>query len=348
MKNKPFVSLLMPIRNEAAYIDGCLKSVLSQDYPKDCLEIIVADGMSTDNTREIVTKLSSKIGNVRLIDNMQRIVSTGLNAALREAKGEIIVRVDGHCEIAPDYVTQCVKHLQKNGADGVGGPIETIGETFWAKTIAVAMSSPFGVGGSAFRTMKEKEMFVDTVAFPAYSRRVIENAGLFDEELVRNQDDEYNYRLRSLGYKLLLAPDIHSRYYSRSSIRSLWRQYFQYGYWKVRVMQKHPRQMSLRQFVPLAFVLSLLLSGLTALIFPFGKFLLITIVMFYMLANLIVSARAAMKTDWKLFFALPLAFTTLHIGYGSGFLIGLFKFWHRWSSTTVQRRISNTKFYPTE
>src|SRR4030095_7407833 len=162
-------------------------------------------------------------------------VATGLNGALREARGEIVVRVDGHCEVAPDYLRCCVSHLVHDGVEAVGGPLETIGESVIARAIATAMSFRFGVGGSAFRVVKSGTQFTDTVAFPAYTRAVIDRAGPFDEELVRNQDDEYNYRLRKLGVKILLAADVRSRYYSRATLRKLGSQYFQYGYWKVRV-----------------------------------------------------------------------------------------------------------------
>jgi glycosyltransferase involved in cell wall biosynthesis len=334
MTTLPFVSLVLPIRNEATHIEGCLQSVLAQDYPNECLEIIIADGMSSDGTREIVQRAISERKNIHLINNKQGIVPTGLNAALRKAKGEIIIRVDGHCEIAPNFVTRCVKYLQQKEADGVGGPIETIGETFWANTIATAMSSPFGVGGAAFRTVKDKEMFVDTIAFPAYKRSIIEHAGLFDEELVRNQDDEYNYRLRELGHKILLVPGIRSRYYSRSNLRSLWRQYYQYGYWKVRVMQKHPRQMSIRQFVPALFVLALISSFVLALFSSLGLWMLSGLIGSYLLANFVAALVTAKRENWVLLFSLPLAFITLHISYGYGFLVGLIRFWNRWRDKT--------------
>jgi GT2 family glycosyltransferase len=272
---------------------------------------------------------------VHLIDNARRIAPTALNAAIARARGEIIVRVDGHCEIERDYVRRCVDHLRNEGVDGVGGPLQTIGESFVARGIAVAMSSTFGVGDSAFRTVSNKTMLVDTIAFPAYTRDIVERVGLFDEELVRNQDDDYNYRLRKIGAKVLLASDVRSRYYSRSSLRSLWRQYFQYGYWKVRVMQKHPRQMRPRQFVPPLFVAALLLSLAAApLSFIFGAWFAWLFVLApgsYALVNLAVSVLITVKRrDWPLFWLLPIAFAILHVSFGLGFLVGLLKFRNRW------------------
>jgi len=329
----PFVSIVMPVRNEAGFIARSVGSALDQDYPTDRFEIIVADGQSTDDTRSIVESLRSAHPNLKLIDNPGEIAPTGLNAAIGASRGEIIVRVDGHCEIATDYIRRCVEHLQNDGVDGVGGPIETIGETTTAKAIAAAMSSKFGVGGSAFRTIKDRTMLADTAPFPAYTRAVIERGGPFDEELVRNQDDEYNYRLRKLGAKILLAADVRSRYYSRGDFRKLFYQYFQYGCWKVRVMQKHPRQMSPRQFIPPLFVTSLVCSAAISFLDAIGAAPAIVIWSCYLLINLSASALAASRVEWRLLPLISIAYATLHIGYGLGFLFGLIKFAGRWRNS---------------
>ena len=330
LEDVPFVSVIVPIRNEARYIRGCLESIVRQDYPHERMEVLSADGMSTDGTREAVQSFAELDIPMHWVDNPGRIVPTGMNLALRQARGDILVRVDGHCEIAPDYISNCVRHLQSSDVDGVGGSMETVGETPLSETIAVAMSSPFGVGGSAFRTVRAVTMYADTVPFPAYSRDIVERAGLYDEELVRNQDDEYNYRIRELGGKILLASDVKSRYYSRGSLKKLWKQYFQYGYWKVRVLQKHLRQMSLRQFVPLVFVLVLVLSGLLAVFTSWGAWLLTFIAGSYLIANLAASIYTASQRGWKHLVLMPVCFTILHISYGIGFLIGLVKFMYRW------------------
>jgi glycosyltransferase involved in cell wall biosynthesis len=331
----PLVSVILPIRNEAQHIARSLGAVLAQDYPADRMEVMVVDGMSTDGTREIVESMRAGSHRVHLIDNARRIAPTALNAAIARARGEILVRVDGHCEIERDYVRRCVEHLRNDGVDGVGGPLQTIGESLVAGGIAVAMSSTFGVGDSAFRTVSNKTMLVDTIAFPAYTRDIVERVGLFDEELVRNQDDDYNYRLRKIGAKVLLASDVRSRYYSRSSLRSLWRQYFQYGYWKVRVMQKHPLQMRPRQFVPPLFVGALLLSLAAApFSFIFGAWFALPCGLTagsYALANFLASGSiTARRRDWSLFLLLPIAFAILHVSFGLGFLVGLVKFRNRW------------------
>ena len=330
MTIRPFVSVLMPVRNEASFIERSLRSVLSQDYPSDRTEVIVADGMSNDGTRAIVEALQSDHRHLRLIDNPGKIVSTGLNAALRVAKGEIIVRVDGHCEVAPDYVSCCVSHLIANQAECVGGPVQTIGKSYIARVIASAMSSPFGVGGSGFRVGAKEPRLADTVPFPAYKRETIDRAGDFDEELVRNQDDEYNYRVRKLGGRVLLSPDIQSRYYSRASLLRLWKQYFQYGYWKVRVLQKHPRQMQPRQFIPPLFVFALLVLSLTTPALRVSQLLLASVLLAYALLNIAGAIDSARKSGWQNLPLMPLVFSILHCAYGSGFLFGLIRFWNRW------------------
>ena len=346
LKETPFVSVIMPVRNEADFIGRSLRAVFVQQYPHDHLEIIVADGLSTDETRAQIEVLQAESDiPISLVSNPERIAPTGLNRAIAAARGDIIVRVDGHCEIAPDYVAKCVKYLQAGKAEGVGGPIETIGETWRAKAIAVAMSSNFGVGGSAFRCINDREMYVDSVAFPGYKREIFETAGTFNEELVRNQDDEFNYRIRKLGGRILLAPDICSRYFSRSSFKSLWRQYFQYGYWKVRVLQLHPKQMRPRQFVPFIFVASIFLSFLQGLFFSFGRWELIIILGLYLLADLAATLKAAARINPA---ALPfvfLSFPILHLSYGVGFASGLFAFSRKWRETpSVNKLIPRTKF----
>jgi len=329
----PFVSILIPIRNEADYIQCCLDAVLNQDYPPERVEILVADGISDDGTAEILKAYQEDFPRIVIFDNPHRIVAIGLNMLTEHAKGEILVRVDGHCVIAPDYVSSCVEHLQEKGVDGVGGPMHSIGEDHISQVIALAMSAKFGVGGSSFRTETGQTKLADTVPFPAYTREIIQKVGPYDEELVRDQDDEYNYRIRKAGGKILLAADVSSTYYSRGSLGKLWRQYYQYGFYKVRVLQKHPGQMSPRQFVPLGFVLGLILTVLLSLITPWGWIALAGLVGIYTLANLSASFLIAKREGWRFLPLLPLAFATIHLSYGLGFLVGLFKFWNRWGKS---------------
>jgi succinoglycan biosynthesis protein ExoA len=330
MDTYPLISVIMPIRNESAYIIQSLGAVLKQDYPSEKMEVLIADGMSTDDTRLKILHLTKRnpMISINISDNPQKIVPTSINIALRQAKGEIIIRVDGHTIIAPDYVCQCVEEIERTGADNVGGGMNAVGKTYFGNAVALATSTPFGIGGGRFH-YSDKEEWVDTVYMGAWPRRVFEKIGLFDEELVRDQDDEFNFRLRAAGGEILLSPKIKSEYTVRSSPKALWRQYYQYGYWKVRVLQKHPRQMSLRQFVPPVFVLALFGSLFFALL-PTTRFLSPLIPLLYLLANFGASVITASKRGWQYLPLLPVTFGILHLSYGFGFLAGLFKFWNRW------------------
>jgi succinoglycan biosynthesis protein ExoA len=327
----PFVSVVMPVRNEAGFIARSLGSVLAQDYPVDRLEVLVADGRSTDVTREIVASLSPQVPPVRLVDNPGGIVPSGFNAALREARGEVIVRVDGHTVLESDYVWQCVAELQRTGADNVGGRMNAVATGRVGEAIVLATSSPFGVGGARFH-YSDSEEWVDTVYLGAFRRSTLERLGGFDEEFVRNQDDEFNYRLRAAGGRILLSPKIRSRYFSRGSWAALAQQYAQYGYWKVRVLQKHPAQMQPRQFAPPLFVATLLLLIMAAPFLEVARWGLLGVAGTYVLASLLASAAAARRAGVPGALLLPLAFAVLHMSYGLGFLVGLVRFAKRWST----------------
>jgi cellulose synthase/poly-beta-1,6-N-acetylglucosamine synthase-like glycosyltransferase len=328
---EPSVTVIMPIRNEAAFIERSLGAVLRQDYPAEKLEVLVADGMSGDDTRQIVNRLASQhpVTPVRIVDNVGQIVPTGMNCALRLARGDVIVRVDGHTVIAADYIREAVSALARTGADNVGGRMTAISEGWFGEAVARATSSRFGVGGARFHYSNNEE-WVDTVYLGAWPRSVFERIGLFDEEMVRNQDDEFNYRLRSAGGKILLCPRVRSRYYNRASIRSLWKQYFQYGWWKVRVLQKHPGQMRPRQFAPPVFVLMLLTSlVLTSINTPFGRLALV-IPSIYALCSLCFTLIGARGGGGRGVPLMAVAFPVIHVAYGAGFLLGFFRFMNKW------------------
>jgi GT2 family glycosyltransferase len=304
-----------------------------QDYPHELMEVLVADGMSTDGTRAIIAGLarSSDI-KVVLIDNPRAIVATGLNLAIARAKGEIVVRVDGHTVIEGDYVRQCVECLKRSGASEVGGRMDAVGKSDFGKAVALATSTPFGVGDARFHYSRQEEI-VDSVYMGAWWRDTLRKAGPFDEELVRNQDDEYSYRLRALGGTILLSPAIRSHYYTRTNLGALWHQYFQYGFWKVRVLQKHPRQMKLRHFAPPLFSASLLA---TAALAPFdapARKVLALLAGSYLLANLLASVWATRNGGLKYLPHLPVVYAALHLSYGTGFLAGLVRFAPRWKQT---------------
>jgi succinoglycan biosynthesis protein ExoA len=311
----PFVTMILPIRNEVNHIERCIRSVLAQDYPKKRMELLVVDGMSDDGTRELLTKFG-----VRFLDNPKRIVPAALNIGLKEARGEIIVRVDGHCEISSDYVRKCVELLHKTGADCVGGLQKTIGTGYVDRAVALATSSPFGVGNAIFHYAKEPG-WTDTVYLGAYPKVVFKRIDYFDEELVRNQDDEFNFRLKQSGGKIWLDPSIRSVYYARSSLYKLSRQYFEYGYYKVRVIQKRGAVPSLRHLVPAGFIV--ILSAAMILGLATGQFILpIILIGPYLVAN-VVSTIWTGRKDPAVLPLLPLIYATMHLSYGFGFLKGI-------------------------
>lgn len=321
----PFVSVIIPMRNEERYIEKCLETILDNDYPKDRLEILVVDGMSEDESRNIVLQFAKQHAIICLLDNSKMIVPTALNIGVKNAKGDIIIRMDAHTEYAKDYISKCIKYLEKTGADNVGGPMRPKSSTFFQQLVALATSSVFGVGNSKFH-FENCEGYVDTVYLGAYHKEIFDKIGLFDEELVRNQDDELNYRLVKNGGKIYLTPEIKSYYYPRSSLSKLWKQYFQYGYWKVRVIQKPRMPASWRHLVPATFILSMVGSSISAIWNPCGLYALGSVAGSYLATSLLFSLTISAKRGWHYLPLLPVAFGTLHFGYGAGFLKGIWDF----------------------
>lgn len=323
----PAVSIIVPCRNEAGVIAGFLRDVLTQELPPGAgdLEILIADGRSDDGTRTILEQLTASDPRIILIDNPARIVSTGLNAAIRAARGAIVVRMDVHTEYAPDYVRRCVEALGETGADNVGGPARTRADGYTQRAIAAAYHSPFAVGGARFHDI-DYEGELDTVVYGCWRRETLLQLGLFDEELVRNQDDELNLRLRRAGGRIWQSSRIRSWYRPRSSLAALFRQYLQYGYWKVRVIQKHGRPASARHLVPVIFVLGAAAGWLGGLIHPALGLVYASALGLYAILSLIFSARAAATAGWDLFPLLPAVFFAYHVSYGTGFALGLVDF----------------------
>ncbi len=317
---QPFVSVLIPMRNEERHIESCLRSLARQDYPRERFEVLVLDGASSDGSRKLVEEFAAGAEfNLRLIDNPGRTTARGLNLGIAHARGDVIARVDAHAAVAPDFLRQSVDALTATDADGVGGPIESVGEGLIGEAIAIAMSSPFGVGNAHFRYSREAQ-YTDTVAFPTYRRQIFDRIGPFAEDVDYGEDDEFHYRLGDAGGRLLLTPRIRSTYYTRSSLPDLFRQYLAYGRAKVEVLRRHPRQARLRQFVPAAFVTALLGLGLLSLAArPFQR-LLVLLLTVYLLASSLASLRIASQRGWRYAPLLPLAFACLHTAYGLGFL----------------------------
>jgi len=327
-KNFPFVSIIIPCRNEEKFIGKCLDSIIAQNYPKDKIEVLVVDGRSTDRTREIVKKYAQKYPFIKVLDNPRKITPTALNIGIRQAKGEIIIRMDAHNVYEESYVSKCVKYLKEYNVDNVGGIWVTLpaNNTIVAKSIALALSHPFGVGNAYFRIGSKKPRFVDTVPFGCYKKEVFEKIGLFDEELIRNQDDEFNLRLIKNGGKILLVPDIISYYYARDSLSKLWKMYFQYGYFKPLVVRKIGDILTWRQLIPAIFVSSLILTGVLSFFSKLFLWLFSLIVCSYLLTNFGFSFAIAIKKELKFFPVLPFVFATLHFSYGLGYLKGIWDF----------------------
>jgi len=329
-QHRPFVSVIMPIRNEAGTIERCLRSVLDQDYPPGLIEVLVADGESDDGTRAIVRRVADQFptATVTVVDNPTQRVPGGLNRALEMARGDVIVRVDGHSLIPSTYVSRCVELLASTGADNVGGPITAVpAPTLTARTIALAVSSPFGVGNVAFRTT-DRSGWVDTVPFGCWHRSLFERVGTFDEELVRNQDDEFNFRIVQAGGRVWLDPSLRTEYEPRATFRALWHQYFEYGFYKVRVLQKRGTLASPRQAVPGVFVAALFSSAAVSVVRRRPAPLA-----FVAVPYVVASAGAAASTardDRATAALLPVAFAVLHVAYGTGFLSGLWRYRRAW------------------
>ena len=327
MSEFPFVSIIMPIRNEADYIEQAIKSIMNNDYPAEKMEILVVDGMSDDGTREIVKKLSNHDDRINLIDNPHRIVPTAMNIGLKASRGDIFIRIDGHVIIHADFIKESVKCLQeKKDAWIVGGHIETVAKNYIGRAIASAMRSPIGVGNARFR-LGNYEGWVDTLAFGSHHKWIIEKIGYFDEELVRNQDDEFNMRVVQGGGKIWMSKSIHSTYFSRSSLSKLWKQYFQYGFWRIRTLQKHKKPAALRQLVPLLFVLSILFLGVTGIFWNFCLYLLGIEITLYILGLIAGSLDVGRKSGWQYAPVVPLIFIILHFAYGLGSIWGIIRFY---------------------
>ncbi len=318
----PKVSLLVAMRNEAEHIEGCLRSILAQDYPPELLETLVFDGRSTDASIEIVRRMVADRPGWSVEDNPEVIQAAAWNRGIVRATGDVVGIVSAHTELAPDYVSQAVETLQRTGADLVGGPVRAYGSTYIGQAISIATSSPFGVG-DARGHYTEREEEVDTVFQGVCRKEMYARIGGFDPEMVRNQDDELSYRLRQSGGRIVCNPAIRTRYHNRATLRSLARQYSHYGFWKVRVMQKLPRQMQPRQFVPAAFVAALAGTAVTALVTPRGLVALAVVAGSYATANIAASALAARTAGVQFLPVLPIVFVTLHVSYGAGFLVGL-------------------------
>jgi succinoglycan biosynthesis protein ExoA len=319
----PAVTLIVAMRNERTAIEDCLRSIAAQAYPAERLEVLVYDGGSDDGSRAIAEAIVAGHSTWAVRDNPKRIQAAAWNLGIRAAGGDIIGIVSAHAELDPDYVAQAVQTLESSGASMVGGPFTAIAEGTEGRAISIATSSRFGIG-NATHHFASRRVEVDTV-FMGVCRAQTYRDLMFDERMVRNQDDELSYRLRAAGGVIICDPGIRSTYRNRATLGSLWRQYFAYGFWKVEVLARHPAQMRPRQFAPPAFVGGM--AGL-ALLSPFwvpARVLGTLCAATYAAAVALVAAGHARRAPHPRWMLLAAAFATLHFSYGAGFILGLLR-----------------------
>jgi len=329
------VSVIAPMWNEAAHIEGFVADIAAQDFEGE-LELLVADGASSDGSVERLRGAAEREGiEVTVLDNPARWVSAGLNSCIRSATGGLIVRVDCHSRYPTDYVRRCVAAAEETGAENVGGIFIPIGRTGTERAVACAMNSPFG-GIHWTRHGEDERVEVDTVPYGAFTPSAFERAGLFDETLVRNQDDEFNFRLRLAGGKIVLDPAIRIFYTPRGSFTRLFRQYYEYGLWKPAVMSKHGRIVSARSLVPIAFVGSLAVLLALAAFSGTARILLALELVVYLAGALVFGVRAIRATGekWRLLPRVLAAFVVFHVAYGIGMAVG-------WARIGLRRRRSD-------
>ncbi|MGN0209566.1 MAG: glycosyltransferase family 2 protein [Muribaculaceae bacterium] len=322
------VSVICPIYNEARYIRKCIDSILKQDYPKENLEVIFADGMSNDGTRDIVAEYAQKYFWIKLIDNPKRIVPTALNAAINVSKGDIIIRIDAHASYPSNYFSALVEAHKIYNADNIGAVCRTdvLNKTPKAIAIKEVLAHPLGVGNSAFRTGISKAKEVDTVPFGCWKRSTFDRFGMFDERLVRNQDIEFSKRIIRGGGHIVIIPETYSTYFARETFSKLAKNNFGNGKWNILTVwfTKEFDSLSLRHFVPLLFLCSLLIPILLGFIYaPFWLIGVISLTAYFIVISTI-SVKIALKRKANLFYLLA-SFFTLHISYGWGSLLGIIK-----------------------
>jgi cellulose synthase/poly-beta-1,6-N-acetylglucosamine synthase-like glycosyltransferase len=317
-------AIIIACRNEEKYIGRCLDSILALQYDRSLLQVFVCDGSSTDRTPEIVKEYETEYPFIKLLHNHRQTTPFAFNLGITSSTADLVMSLGAHAELFPDYLENCLRAFERDPAIGcVGGYAINVMEDETSAIIAAAMSSAFGVGNAYFRT-GGKEGYVDTVGIGTYKREVFARVGMYDEELARNQDDEFNFRVIMAGYKIYLDLRLKTKYYVRASFEKLYRQYYQYGYWKVYVNKKHRTVTTARQLVPLFFVLFLTL-GLLISLFHIQLFVTwLVVLLMYLAGGAYAAARAGKKPSHipKIIFT----FFILHWSYGSGYLKGMVDF----------------------
>ena len=320
------LSVIVPIYQEEKYISKCIDSMLSQDYPKDDLEIILVDGMSKDRTREIVATYTAKYPFIRMIDNPERIAPCAMNRGIKEAKGDVIMRLDAHVYYPKNYFSLLVEKLNElPGAENVGALCNTlpVNDSITAQSIAAVLSSSFGMGNSHFRVGADKEMEVDTVPFGCFHRSIFDKVGLYDEELVRNQDDELNARIIKAGGKIYLIPQLVCEYYARDTAKKVYKMFYQYGVFKPLVNKKLGSPATVRQFFPLFFVMGLLVGPVVCLFLPVLWWAYFAVIMLWFI--LATSFSLKDSKNLKRILTQNWIYFVVHFGYGWGYIVGIYK-----------------------
>ncbi len=324
----PKVSIVVPCYNEQSTIRLLLEALRAQTFPRAEMEVIVSDGMSTDDTRAKIAAFQKEHRDlkVRVVDNTKRSIPSAVNRAIEASRGRIIVRLDAHSKPYPDYIENCVKALEAKRGDNVGGvwEIQAGAKTWIAESIAVAAAHPLGVGDALYRHAKQAAE-VDTVPFGAFKRTLIKKVGAFDETLLTNEDYEFNARVRQAGGRIWLDPSIRSIYFARATLLELARQYWRYGYWKWRMLRRYPKTLRWRQALPPLFVLSLVGLAVGSIFFPFVKyFLLFELLVYFFICFLAgIHARLRLRKQF-LSLGVPLAIPVMHLSWGSGLLWSMF------------------------
>jgi glycosyltransferase involved in cell wall biosynthesis len=330
------VSVVVPCRNEEKWLAICLESLVQNDYPKDRTEVLVVDGMSDDGTRLIVQRFADRYPHVRIVDNVKKITPSALNLGITNARGSIIVRADAHAEFPPDYISSLVRLSLDTGGDCVGGVLLTCpaNDSAMAQAIAIGLSHPMGVGDSYYRIGSSKLRWGEPPAFGCFRRDVFERFGMFDEQLARNQDDEFNSRIKKQGAKFVLFPKITCRYRARDSLGKLWRMLYQYGYFKPLVVRKLGKLMTARQVAPPTFAFVVILSSIVAAAGLFfanvaslvAAGVLALVMSCYLLALATAAARAVRRYGLRCGAAIFLVLPAMHSAYGLGYLRGVLDF----------------------
>jgi glycosyltransferase involved in cell wall biosynthesis len=320
----PSVSIIVPCFNEQTTIIKLLEAIYAQTFPRSSLELVIADGMSTDGTRASILAFSNSHPdlNIVVVENIKRHIPAGLNCALKKASGEIIVRMDAHSMPYPNYIESCVADLEAGLGENVGGvwEIRPSTETWMAQSIAFAAAHPLGVGDALYRHT-DKSASVDTVPFGAFKRELLALVGFFDETLLTNEDYEFNARIRKSGGRVWLDPSIRSVYFARATLMGLAKQYFRYGFWKWRMLRRYPNTLRWRQGLPPFFVLSLLIMGIFGIFLPLFRVLFAAEIITYVIILTAAGVLAAFKQKkFYLILGLPLAIAFMHIPWAAGFL----------------------------